>query len=563
MSLVDSVGNWAPRKTLGTSLSSICEASCSAVLGRFIYTFGGFHLYSATVNNNLFVLDTETLIWSKVEHIRGDTPCARYGHSITLWGADRLIVFGGCDSADAVLNDVHVLNLSEMVWERLVTTGEPPAGRNNHSATISNGKLYIHEWSGPIKITGRYNHLSFVYRNCFYIYGGSASEDKFQNTDEIVAVDLEDYEASTLSISSRQSPPKLGRRFAQICGNKLVVVNSSFSPRSEMMKSQVRAFPTGVWSLNLHTFKWKRHDDGLNCLDQGSWHYCAMSPNDSKLILLGVSTGESMAGYEESVDDYLGWMLKLNIGSFGIQSVPESTMMSDFEALFMRENSVTGISDTTDFTIHSKGDPSPIKVHQLILNARWPHFAAVVRSGMAESAASSITLPESRTTILGFLKYLYTDSLLDLSDDTVADLMVMGNVYCLERLQKLACSILHERLTIENVARVFLRASRAGEVGLRERALALSLERFGEVSRTVSFRSLSKDELDELLDGIPVHAGMSVSKDKTSPRKRPIALVDNDGEGDLEVDIEPDVEMEADTDAEIDVDAEADPDSDT
>ncbi|KAI8851791.1 hypothetical protein BC829DRAFT_360887 [Chytridium lagenaria] len=585
MSSVDSIGNWTPRKTFGTSPSSICLASCAAVSSKSIFTFGGFHLYSASVNNSLYVLNADTMVWSKVEQTRGEPPCARYGHSMTLWGSNKLVIFGGCDSSDADLNDVYILHLSDMTWEKLQTTGPPSTGRHNHAATIHEGKLYIHggqtnfvanflgdlnvldldtlRWSGPMTIGTRYGHFTFVYQNCFYIYGGSLNDDKMQNTDEIIAVDLDDFEASTLTIESRSSPPKLGRRFAQICGNRLVVVNSSFSPRLENMKSQGRSFPTGVWSLSLQTFKWKRHDKGLSCLDQGSWHYYAMAPGDNKLMLLGVATlvTESLEGYEEHVDDYMGWMLKMNIDSFGILSVPKSTMQADFESLYAKTNLESSSKGTTDFSIFSKDDPIPIGVHTLILNSRWPHFGAVLRSGMTEALGSSLTLPEPRETLLGFVKYLYTDTLSTLPDEIIADLLVMGNVYCLERLQKLACSILHERLNVENVSRVFLRASRAGEIGLKERAIALALERFGEVARTPAFRGLSKPELDELLDCIPIQAGMTVSKE-TSPRKRPIAMVDNDGEPELDVeenaeaegDVDADADMEADTDVDLNVD---------
>ncbi|KAJ3095586.1 hypothetical protein HDU97_006789 [Phlyctochytrium planicorne] len=577
MANVDAVGNWAPQKTSGIALSSICDAACVPV-GNMVYAFGGFHLINSTVNNDVYALNTETLVWSTVDDIRGEPPCARYGHSMTLWG-QHLIVFGGSDAGDNDLDDIHFLNLTTMTWEIMKVHGTKPKPRRNHSSTIHNHKLYIHggemnydefflddlnvldlqtlTWSGPIKIGHRHSHFSFVYRNCFYVYGGMLTEDKFENCDDLIAVDLEDYETSTLVINSRQSPPQIGRRFAQICGNKLVVVNSLFSPRVETLKDQTRNIPTGVWSLNLHTFKWTRHDSGLTCLDKGSWHYFAMAPNDTRLLLLGVSNTEN-EGYQDHVDDYLGWMLKINVGSFGIMSIPSTSMPADFASIFENSNKpdVSSTNDSTDFVIYAGDDKRPIRVHRLILNVRWPHFAAIGRSGMSESVNNSLELPETREAILGFTRYLYTDSLDAVSDSILADLMVMGNIYCLERLQRLACVLLHERLSIENASKTFLRASRAGETGLKERSMAMILERFGEVTRTQDFRSLSREELDELLESIPLHAGMRITREP-SPKKRPFAMLEADLEGDGEHDAEMDGEVDGG-----DLEAEPNPDSD-
>ncbi|KAJ3097510.1 hypothetical protein HDU96_000370 [Phlyctochytrium bullatum] len=540
-----------------------------------------FHLHTANVNNDFYALDTDSLTWSRLSSFHGEPPCPRYAHSMAVWGSDRLVVFGGCDSSDEDMDDVHIVNLSTMTWEKVQVHGKGPGPRHCHSATIHDDKMYIHggqsartstclddlnildlntfQWSGPVKVAFRNNHYSFIYRNCFYIYGGTYGTDKLEYVDDIASVDLDDFQASTLSLTSRNCPPALGRRFVQHCGDKLVILNSPLAPRPEELKPQVRSYPTGVWSLNLNNFQWKRHDEKLSCLDQGSWHYCTMSPHGSQIFLMGISnaSADEMDGYDEHVDDYFGWLLKINVGSVGVVSVPSSTMHTDFARLaFTDEN-----DPTKDFAIYSQHDPRPIRVHTLILHARWPHLSAVLRSGMAESVQASITLPEPRDSLLGFVQYLYTDSLEGLADDVVADLMAIGHVYCLERLQKLACAKLHRGLAVHNVARAFVGAIRAGETGLKQRAMSLILEKFGEVCRTPGFRNLARAEMDELLDCVPMGAGMAL-RGASRPR-RTRAAVAAEAEADNEGDPEGDPEGDADMDAEVDMDAETDAEEDS
>ncbi|CAK7263968.1 hypothetical protein SEPCBS119000_000753 [Sporothrix epigloea] len=51
----------------------------------------------------------------------------------------------------------------------------------------------------------------------------------------------------------------------------------------------------------------------------------------------------------------------------------------------------------------------PIHVHRLILQARWPHFARLWSSQMAEFHTKKMHIPEPYTVVRAFLFYLYTD----------------------------------------------------------------------------------------------------------------------------------------------------------
>src|SRR5690606_18380041 len=125
-----------------------------------------------------------------------------------------------------------------------------------------------------------------------------------------------------------------------------------------------------------------------------------------------------------------------------------------------------------------------ILCHKLILMARWPHFSNMVNSGMTESQTNIMILPEPVELVQSFVEYLYTDSIEGFDTDTIADLLVMGEMYTMDRLVQLCCAELHDRINIETVARIYHRAGLSNQNGLRQRALKFMFLNYGPVSKT-------------------------------------------------------------------------------
>lgn len=87
---------------------------------------------------DLHSLDLDTFRWRQVRPA-GTAPSKRCYHSaVTV--ADEAVVFFGGNDADASFNDVVVLRTATASgswrWERPETTGQPPAPRTGHSATM-------------------------------------------------------------------------------------------------------------------------------------------------------------------------------------------------------------------------------------------------------------------------------------------------------------------------------------------------------------------------------------------------------------------------------------------
>ncbi|KAG0167232.1 hypothetical protein DFQ28_006396 [Apophysomyces sp. BC1034] len=141
---------WSRPRTSG-QVPPACRAhSCTVVEGKdsnggrpvhYLYVFGGGD--GPNYFNDLYVLNRETLVWSK-PNTEGTPPSPRRAHTTCLWN-DKIIIFGGGDGARA-LSDVHALDISDpsrLRWQQLNPTGDPPIARGYHTSNLVKNKLVI------------------------------------------------------------------------------------------------------------------------------------------------------------------------------------------------------------------------------------------------------------------------------------------------------------------------------------------------------------------------------------------------------------------------------------
>lgn len=149
----------------------------------------------------------------------------------------------------------------------------------------------------------------------------------------------------------------------------------------------------------------------------------------------------------------------------------------------------------------------PIHVHKLILQARWPHFARLYNSQMAEFHTKKMHIPEPYTVVKAFLRYLYTDSIHGTSADNsgatteltdVAGLLVMSNIYGIPHLRLLCVNRLSKELDVDHACIIWHSAGLANEEWLRKRAAQFCLLHWGRIVRTEGFLHLPRTALVEL-----------------------------------------------------------------
>lgn len=164
----------------------------------------------------------------------------------------------------------------------------------------------------------------------------------------------------------------------------------------------------------------------------------------------------------------------------------------------------------------------PIHVHKLILQARWPHFARLYNSQMAEFHTKKMHIPEPYSVVMAFLLYLYTDSIhgtverdsdavTDLSD--VAGLLVMSNIYNIPHLRLLCVNRLAKELDVEHACVIWYCAGLANEEWLRKRTAMFCMTHWGRIVRTQGFLRLPRSALVELSQEIDMEGRVITGED--------------------------------------------------
>ncbi|KAI9099248.1 hypothetical protein DFS34DRAFT_713646 [Phlyctochytrium arcticum] len=499
----------APRKTLNNPYNGcLVNASCTYYDNRVVL-FGGFHMYTDEVYNDLLTYSFKNHSWQRMRQVVGHWPSPRSSHSATYWKDGKIVIFGGTDTNYRLLNDLYILDMKTAMWTKPDIGGDPPSGRMKHSAVIHDDILYIaggcanllsdsDDISGSLYVLDlqnlewrdeyypfvhRHSHFSFVHRERLYIYGGF--DRSLDCRSDISYMDLNTMSVNRVEIISDDTPPHRGQPIVQLCKDSLVATFPTRPPSNENMSSEA-----GIWILDLDCFEWTSHRNDFLVDPHFSWDYALIREDSQQLCLFGDD--------DRSIDESnIGFLLTIDLDGYEMLEAPPPSLGNDLTQLFQS-------GEFADFSIICAGsDSQPIRVHRLILATRWPHFKNLCAAGMTEATTSTLTLDEPDFTVREFLLYLYSDSVGDVNINTLCDLVLMANRYCLERLQKLICLRLQNRMDMEHVALVYVVACVVNDEGLRSRSFKMILEHFGTVAKTLAFRKLTPDQLDYIWDNLP------------------------------------------------------------
>ncbi|OAD76078.1 hypothetical protein PHYBLDRAFT_109978, partial [Phycomyces blakesleeanus NRRL 1555(-)] len=138
------------RLTQGEVPPPLVGASVTVVNDQ-VFVFAGRLVSSRKMTNHLYILDLNTLLWSR--HFPApdsdSPPQARYFHSASVYG-NSLVFFGGMGHSleteqIAVLNDVSLFDLSTMSWKKppLQSSTHAPSARYAHLSSVTDDRLVI------------------------------------------------------------------------------------------------------------------------------------------------------------------------------------------------------------------------------------------------------------------------------------------------------------------------------------------------------------------------------------------------------------------------------------
>jgi hypothetical protein len=93
------------------------HSACASADGRLLYIFGGIGNNESLAS--FHVLDTDSWTWTAVTSPSASQPCARFGHSMLLFG-EHLWLFGGGTGGDLLRDGVDLTD----VWTYCLRSGE-------------------------------------------------------------------------------------------------------------------------------------------------------------------------------------------------------------------------------------------------------------------------------------------------------------------------------------------------------------------------------------------------------------------------------------------------------
>ncbi|KAL1903487.1 hypothetical protein Sste5346_000114 [Sporothrix stenoceras] len=577
-----------------------------------LFIIGGITGHDNYVLDDICYLDLKTFCWSRAWRFVG-----RFDHSAYIWG-DRVWVFGGLSEDMDKVSDLWWLDLKgtpafqsppqigSSPYDRS-GLGGPPLGMGGGSSRNGSGSPrpgYALTQSSTVGASGyaansrtaQVNTPSFQLKSYAPVAPGSISALKF--------------------FSGPNTPNQgSGIHFHVYSAGMLL----DFVTPAPTITSRECSLST----LDLATLRWQKLAEGREIFKPGyRWHYCTMNEDGTKAWLLGCPTDPTnndlgVNGFEE----YLSDIMEIDLRRYGFlghnappdahgimgmggmmatrptsrvrhaNDPPSMGLGSDLSRLFdqppetgsgadfivtahsgnpeddeMDHETVEGPSgssgDNNDHWLSPDAPTSPpIHVHRLILQARWPHFARLWSSQMAEFHTKKMHIPEPYSVVRAFLFYLYTDRIdpappaeegpggVDIGGgggsgagtkrgrspgDTgvgssssrhqrnnghhhdvdahgnhspanvtadlsdVAGLLVMSNIYNIPHLRLLCVNRLSKELDVDHACIIWHCASLANEPWLRKRAAGFCLTHWGRIVRSSGFLRLPRTAIVEL-----------------------------------------------------------------
>ncbi|KAK4202225.1 hypothetical protein QBC40DRAFT_263485 [Triangularia verruculosa] len=502
-----------------------------------LFIVGGITGHDNYVLDDICYLDLKSFTWSKSWRFVG-----RFDHSAYIW-SDRVWVFGGLSEDMDKVSDLWWLDLK----------GNPAFESPPHIGTLDRSGL------SRSAVSPRPSYPS-VQSTAVGSSGYAANSRTAQvNPPSFHLKTYAPQAPGAISALKFVSGPNVP---SQMQGIHFHVYSSGTLLDFVTPAATITSKECSLSALDLAALRWQKLAEGREIFKPGyRWHYCTMNEDGTKAWLLGCPTDPGAIDLgANGLEEYLSDIMEIDLRRYGFlgnnmapeprttrpssrtrhaetpskglgddlaklfNQPPESGSGTDFivtalsrdfdeeevmgSALVHAQVDATGDSDA-DQTWLSPDTPTspPIHVHRLILQARWPHFARLWSSQMAEFHTKKMHIPEPYSVVKGFLYYLYTDRI-DPPDQhgnettavlaDIAGLLVMSNIYNIPHLRLLCVNRLSKELDVDHACIIWYCAGLSNEEWLRKRAANFCMTHWGRIVRTVGFQRLPRNALVEL-----------------------------------------------------------------
>ena len=100
----------------------------ATLVDNYIYVFGGYD--GRRNHNNIHIFDPENMLWLPTPTvIDGEAPAGRNGHTATIADRRIFIIGGWLGSGPLAASDMHILHVNgpnSLAWEEPPVLGTPP-----------------------------------------------------------------------------------------------------------------------------------------------------------------------------------------------------------------------------------------------------------------------------------------------------------------------------------------------------------------------------------------------------------------------------------------------------
>ncbi|KAF9968595.1 hypothetical protein BGZ70_001725 [Mortierella alpina] len=282
------------------------------------------------------------------------------------------------------------------------------------------------------------------------------------------------------SMSGNLLPPGLRFPTGAISGQHLLLSGTYLTNAQQFFS---------IWSLNLTSLVWTRIDTGT-VFSSGSWNRGILMENANAYLVFGNKDRNLADDYQNRQTNFEHISI-VDLEAFGIYQHPPTTMTQTAQELGLNMLNEPSMADFEILTL----DQQRIPVNSAILAARWPYFDALLREQEELDAAQckrdavdfdptlsqkrTLSLPEPYPVVLAFLQYLYTDHLVTAQQhqaQVLSQLLLLADMYGLDRLRELATHALHQMLNMSTAAMVYETAALSQQTGLQIRSLKVMLQ---------------------------------------------------------------------------------------
>ncbi|CAK4165000.1 unnamed protein product [Aphanomyces euteiches] len=481
------------KQILSTSVPPLKNHTATLVKSR-IFVFGGYD--GRRNHNDLHVFDCDTLSWEmfsesprhglqlnddstatrRQRYLQGSTfPAGRNGHTATL-ADNRIYILGGwLGSGPLAADDLHILHVDSMLWEQPVTTGQGPGPCNMHTADFLPHARSIAVFRGG---DGK------EYLNDLHLFNVDTHHWTSPSTDGTPPMPRANHSSALLDHRMYIFGGWNGTRRL----NDIHILDTSPSCRpwrwsSVQFAGQVphpragmsfvclrqRFFLFGGYGISANTYPAKCFND-LYVLDPHDGHTWREIPSRSSIN----GNSSQSAPHEANPNDtsssdsfdneYLNDMHILDTDPTPEAAITTSCNLTAALAKYVDSPDYSDISFVVEDRV--------VHAHKLVLSLASDRFRAMFSHGFREASAAQIVIPDMTHEVFrAIMEYIYAGGVLaDINVRSVAmllELLVAADQYMLDHLKQLCERELQHAIDADNVLHILDGADKANANQLR------------------------------------------------------------------------------------------------